>query len=236
MIELFYWTSANAQKVLIYLEESGTEHKLTPLNVTKGEQYQPDFIGISPNSRIPAIIDHAPAISDQPINIFESGAILIYLADKVGQYLSPDPLKRLETLQWLFWQVGGLGPIGGQAVHFRNYAPEPIDYALQRYGAENDRLLAVLDRRLRDRDFIAGDYSIADMACFPWVFAHARRDQIDLDALPHLKRWFEELRERPAVKRAYETMVSFAGGPVVKDHSMMDESARRILFGAHAVP
>src|SRR4051812_28761996 len=132
MIELFYWTSANAQKVLLFLEETGVDFTLTPLNVTKGEQYKPDFIAISPNSRIPAIIDHAPTISEKPVNIFESGAILIYLADKFGRHLSSDPLTRLETLQWLFWQVGGLGPMGGQVVHFRNYAPEPIEYALKR--------------------------------------------------------------------------------------------------------
>ena len=235
MIELFYWTSANAQKVLIFLEETGTEFRLTPLNVGRGEQYEPAFVKISPNSRIPAIVDHAPVIADRPVTVFESGAILIYLAEKVGAHLSADPIARLETLQWLFWQVGGLGPMGGQVVHFRNYAPEPIDYALKRYGAENDRLLAVLDRRLQGREFIAGGYSIADMACFPWIFAHARRDQIDLDALPDLKRWFLAIRDRPAVQRAYETMATFTGEPVVKNHGMMDEEARRILFGAHAV-
>ncbi|KQX23607.1 MULTISPECIES: glutathione binding-like protein [unclassified Sphingomonas] len=235
MIELFYWTSANAQKILIFLEEVGGMFTLTPLNVGRGEQYLPDFVRISPNSRIPAIVDHAPAFSDEPLAIFESGAILIYLAEKFGAHLSADPVRRMETLQWLFWQVGGLGPMGGQIVHFRNYAPEPIDYALKRYGAENERLLAVLDRRLQGRDYIAGAYSIADMACFPWIFAHARRDQIDLDALPDLKRWFLSIRERPAVERAYATMADFTGGPVVKNHAMMDDEARRILFGAHAV-
>lgn len=235
MIELFYWTSANAQKVLIFLEETGVEFRLTPLNVGKGEQYVPDFMKISPNSRLPTIIDHAPLISDEPVAIFESGAILLYLAEKYGSHLSADPLVRLETLQWLIWQVAGLGPIGGQVVHFRNYAPEPIDYALKRYGTEHDRLLAVLDRRLQGREFIAGGYSIADMACFPWIFAHARRDQIDLDAMPDLKRWFLAIRERPAVQRAYQTMFDFTGGPVVKNHGMMSEDERRILFGAHAV-
>lgn len=235
MIELFYWTSANAQKVLIFLEENGIEHKLTPLNVGKGEQYAPDFVKISPNSRLPTIVDHAPAISDKPVPVFESAAILLYLAEKYGRHLSSDPLVKLETLQWLIWQVAGLGPIGGQVVHFRNYAPEPIDYALKRYGAENDRLLAVLDSRLKGRAFIAGDYSIADMACFPWIFAHVRRDQIDLEPLPDLKRWFLAIRDRPAVQRAYETMFAFTGSPVVKNHGMMDEDERRILFGAHAV-
>lgn len=235
MIDVHYWTTPNGHKVTIFLEEAGLPYKILPVNIGKGEQFQQSFLEISPNNRIPAIVDLAPADGGAPVPAFESGAILIYLAEKVGAHLSADPIERLETLQWLFWQVGGLGPMGGQVVHFRNYAPEPIDYALKRYGAENDRLLAVLDRRLQGREFIAGGYSIADMACFPWIFAHARRDQIDLDALPDLKRWFLAIRDRPAVQRAYETMATFTGEPVVKNHGMMDEEARRILFGAHAV-
>ena len=235
MIDLYYWTSPNTQKVLILLEETGLEYRLIPVNITQGQQFDPEFVKISPNSRLPVIVDHDPGIADNPITLFESAAILIYLAERTGRFFPTDPVKRLEVLQWLFWQVGGLGPIGGQIVHFRNYAPYPVEYALERYGKENDRLLGVLDARLTRYEFVVDEYSIADMACFPWIYAHFRRDQIDLARWPAIERWFRTIRERPAALKAYEIMFDFAGGSVVKNQSMLDTNARRILFGDHAV-
>lgn len=232
MIELFYWTSMNAQKILVFLEETGLDYKLTGVNITKGEQYSPDFVRIAPNSRLPVIIDRS---SDEEVIVFESGAILMYLAEKTGRFLPVDTLKRFEVLQWLFWQVSALGPIGGQVVHFKNYAPRPIEYAIKRYETENERLLKVLDKQLEGREYIAGEYSIADMACHPWIYAHHRRGQITYDNIPNVSAWFDRLNERPAVKRAYEVWANFLKGPVVKNFSEMDENARRILFGSHAV-
>jgi GST-like protein len=235
MIDLYYWTSANAQKIVMFLEETGIDFRIVPLNVTAGEQFSPEFKKVSPNSKIPAIIDHKPAAGGEPITIFESGAILWYLAEKTGQFLFKDWRLRMETLQWLFWQVGGLGPIGGQFVHFRNYAPHPIEYALKRYGDENLRLIGVLDHQLEGKDFIVGDYSIADMACFPWIFAHNRRQQLDFSPFPNLDRWFQAIRDRPATGRAYDWMTKVQGGPVPKDHGGLTPEARKILFGEHAL-
>jgi GST-like protein len=235
MIDLYYWTSANAQKVAMFLEETGTDYRVVPLNVSEGEQYSPEFVKIAPNSKIPVIVDHDPVDGGEPIRVFESGAILLYLAEKTGRFLPQDLRSRIEILQWLFWQVGGLGPIGGQAVHFRNYAPYPIEYALKRYGNENDRLLGVLNGQLAGRPFILGEYSIADMACFPWVYSHNRRQQIDFSPLPELKRWFDSINDRPATERAYALMMKVAGGYVVKNQGDMTVEARRILFGEHAV-
>lgn len=235
MIDLFYYMSPNVQKVLLFLEETGLEYRLLVTDVTKGEQYAEAFSAVSPNNRLPAIVDHAPAVGKGPLKLFESGAILHYLAEKTGRFLSPDPVARVHSLQWLFWQVGGLGPIGGQLVHFRNYAPRAFDYPIARFAAEHGRLLGVMDRVLGGQEYLVGEYSIADMACAPWLFAHDRRGQLDLSGLPNLTRWYGAVRSRPAFSRAYTIMGEVAGKPVTQDRSTLDEAARRILFGDHAV-
>ena len=231
MIELFFYMSPNVQKILLFLEESGLDYRLTVIDITKGEQYAEPFIATFPNSRLPAIIDHAPAIGGDPLSVFESGAILVYLAEKCGRFLAADPAGRVRTLQWLFWQVGGLGPTGGQLVHFRNYAPQKLDYPIARFGAEHRRLLGVLDKVLADQRFISGDYSIADMSCAPWLYAHDRREQLDLAGLPYVARWYTEMRGRPAFGRAYDVLADIAGGVYVENRLMLDAPARRILFG-----
>ena len=203
MIELHYWPTSNGQKVAIFLEESGIAYEPKPVNISKGEQFRPEFLAISPNNRIPAIVDRAPADGGAPLSVFESGAILQYLAEKTGQFLSPAPRVRTLTLQWLFWQMGGLGPMAGQANHFSRMAPEKIPYAIERYVAETARLYGVLDKQLAKSEYIAGDYSIADMACYPWVVNHEWQNQ-NLDDFPNIKRWFEAIRARPAVKVAYD--------------------------------
>lgn len=228
MIDLYYWTTPNGHKVTLFLEESGLPYRIVPINIGKGEQFQPDFLRIAPNNRIPAIVDTVPADGGEPISIFESGAILVYLAEKTGQFLSSDPRTRITTLQWLFWQMGGLGPMAGQNHHFVQYAPEPLPYAIERYVKETARLYAVLDKQLNDRDFIAGaDYSIADMACYPWIVPHERQGQ-RLEDFPNLKRWFESIRQRPATLRAYALAESINKAPTVDDES------RKILFGQDA--
>ncbi len=235
MIELFYYMSPNVQKVLLFLEEAELNYKIKVVNVTKGEQYSDEFLLVSANNRLPAIIDHTPLDGGDPLSLFESGAILLYLSEKYGKFIAPDTARRARTLQWLFWQVGGLGPIGGQLVHFRNYAPREIDYAITRFGVEHLRLLGVLDKVLADQPYLVGDYSIADMACAPWLYAHDRRGQLDLDAFPNLARWYATVRNRPAFVRAYEILAEVAGGTYVSNRGMLDKEARRILFGAHAV-
>jgi GST-like protein len=203
MIELHYWPTSNGNKVAIFLEESGLAYEPRPVNIGKNEQFAPDFLKIAPNNRIPAILDRAPADGGAPASVFESGAILLYLAEKTGKFLSSDPRARITTLEWLFWQMGGLGPMAGQANHFRRAAPEQVPYAIKRYVDETGRLYGVLDRRLEGRDFIAGDYSIADMACYPWIVNHEWQEQTLAD-FPNVKRWFESIQARPAVKLAYE--------------------------------
>jgi len=228
MIDLYYWTTPNGHKITLFLEESGLPYRILPINIGKGEQFQPDFLRIAPNNRIPAIVDTDPAGGGEPISVFESGAILLYLAEKSGRFLSADPRVRIDTLQWLFWQMGGLGPMAGQNHHFVQYAPESLPYAIERYVKETARLYAVLDKRLADRDFIAGpDYSIADMACYPWVVPHARQRQ-NLDDFPNLKRWFEAIQQRPATQRAYALAANINTAPSVSDES------RQILFGQDA--
>jgi GSH-dependent disulfide-bond oxidoreductase len=228
MIDLYYWTTPNGHKITLFLEETGLPYRIAPINIGKGEQFQPDFLQIAPNNRIPAIVDNAPAGGGEPISIFESGAILLYLAEKSGQYLSADPRVRIDTLQWLFWQMGGLGPMAGQNHHFTQYAPETIPYAVDRYVKETARLYAVLNKHLADRDFIAGpDYSIADMACYPWIVPHERQRQ-NLADFPHLARWFEAIRQRPATVRAYALAEQINKAPVV------DEAAKKLLFGQDA--
>ena len=227
MIDLYYWTTPNGHKVTLFLEETGLPHRIVPINIGKGEQFAPDFLKIAPNNRIPAMVDHAPADGGTPISLFESGAILLYLADKTGRFIARDLRARNETLQWLFWQMGGLGPMAGQNHHFTQYAPQPIPYAIERYTKETARLYAVLDKRLADREFVAGDYSIADMACYPWIVPHRKQGQ-NLDDFPHLKRWFGAIRERPATQRAYALVESINPAPVV------DEAAKKVLFGQDA--
>jgi GSH-dependent disulfide-bond oxidoreductase len=177
MIDLYYWTTPNGHKITMFLEEAGLPYKIVPVNISKGEQFEPAFLDISPNNRMPAIVDHAPVGQKAPISVFESGAILLYLAEKSGKFTPKDLPGRVEVLQWLFWQMGGLGPMAGQNHHFSQYAPEKIPYAIDRYVRETARLYAVLNKRLADREFVAGDYSIADMAAYPWVVPHTRQGQ-----------------------------------------------------------
>ncbi len=201
-IELYYWPTPNGHKITIFLEEAGLDYQIFPINIQAGDQFKPDFLKIAPNNRMPAIIDRAPTDGGAPISIFESGAILQYLAEKTGKFIPTDLRQRKTVMEWLFWQVGGLGPMAGQNHHFVQYAPEKIPYAIERYVKETARLYGVLERQLTDRDYLAGDYSIADMACYPWIVPHAKQQQ-NLADFPHLHRWFDLLHERAAVKRAY---------------------------------
>jgi GSH-dependent disulfide-bond oxidoreductase len=227
MIEFRYWTTPNGHKITIFLEEAGLPYKIVPVDIRAGDQFQPAFLEISPNNRIPAIIDHEPSQGDSPVSVFESGAILLYLAEKTGKFISYDLRERVEAIQWLFWQMGGLGPMAGQNHHFAQYAPEKIPYAIDRYVNETNRLYGVLNRRLSDRPYVAGEYSIADMAAYPWIVPHERQRQ-KLKDFPHLQRWFENIRERPAVRRAYAVADRINTKPTVDDES------RKILFGQAA--
>lgn len=229
MIDLYYWTTPNGHKITLFLEETGLQYKLIPVNIGKGDQFKPEFLKIAPNNRIPAMVDHDPSGGGEPISVFESGAMLLYLAEKTGRFLPKDLRGRTEVLQWLFWQMGGLGPMAGQNHHFNGYAPEKIQYAIDRYVGETGRLYGVLNKRLADREFVAGgDYSIADMACYPWIVSHEKQSQ-DLADFPHLKRWFDTIAQRPATIRAYEVAKTINSAPTVHD-----EEARRILFGQNA--
>jgi GST-like protein len=203
MIDLYYWTTPNGHKITIFLEEAGLAYRIKPVNIGKGEQFVRAFLEISPNNRIPAIVDHEAADGGKPVQLFESGAILLYLADKARRFIPSDLRGRAETLQWLFWQMGNLGPMAGQNNHFSNYAVEKLPYAIDRYRNEVNRLYGVLNRRLAARPCVAGDYSIADMAIYPWIVPYERQGQ-KLEDFPHLKRWFESVRSRPAVARAYD--------------------------------
>lgn len=227
MIDLYFWTTPNGYKVLMFLEETGIAHRLVPINISKGEQFAAEFLKVSPNNRIPAIVDQAPAEGGAPISVFESGAILLYLAEKTGRFVPADLRGRVEVLQWLFWQMGGLGPMAGQNHHFALYAPEKIPYAIKRYVDETNRLYGVLDKRLADREYVAGEYSIADMACYPWIVPWKRQGQ-NLDDFPHVRRWFEAIRARPATQRAYER------GKAINDTRVVTEEAAKVLFGQTA--
>ncbi len=207
MIDLHYWPTPNGFKITIMLEECGLPYKIVPVNIGTGEQFKPEFLKISPNNRMPAIVDHEPPGGGAPVSVFESGAILQYLAEKAGKFLPKDLRGKYEVLQWVNWQMGGLGPMAGQANHFNMYAPqfnppEALKYGQDRYSNEVNRLFGVLNKRLADRPYVAGDYSIADMAIWPWVVGFKNFGQ-KLEDFPHLKRWFETIRERPATKRAY---------------------------------
>jgi GST-like protein len=229
MIDLYYWTTPNGHKITMFLEEAGLPYKIFPINIGKGEQFKPEFLKIAPNNRIPAMIDHAPADGGEPISVFESGAILLYLGEKTGKFVATDLRKRVQTLEWLFWQMAGLGPMAGQNHHFTQYAPEKVPYAINRYVNETARLYAVLDKRLKGREFIVDDYSIADMACYPWVVSHERQQQ-NLDDFPEVKRWFTAIRNRPATIRAYERAkeITAAASPV------SEEERRKVLFSQTA--
>lgn len=203
MIELHFWPTPNGHKITIFLEEAELPYTLVPVNIGRGEQFRPEFLAIAPNNRMPAIVDRDPVDGGAPISVFESGAILSYLAQKTGRFLSSDLRQRVQTLEWLFWQVGGLGPMAGQNGHFSVYAPEKIPYAIDRYVKETNRLYGVMNTRLGKQEFLAGEYSIADMACYPWIVPFKAQGQ-NLDDFPNLRRWFDAIRARPAVVRAYE--------------------------------
>ncbi len=228
MIDLHFWPTPNGHKITMFLEEAGLDYRIVPVNIGKGEQFRPEFLAISPNNRMPAIVDHAPADGGEPLSVFESGAILVYLADKIGRFLPTEVRPRKTVLEWLFWQVGGLGPMAGQNHHFVQYAPEKLPYAIDRYVNETNRLYGVLDRRLRGRAFIAGEaYTIADMACYPWIVPWKKQMQT-LDDFPDLRRWFDAVRARPATLRAYEK------GQAISDQPVVDEDSRKLLFGQRA--
>ncbi|RYZ65129.1 MAG: thiol:disulfide oxidoreductase [Proteobacteria bacterium] len=230
MIDLYYWTTPNGHKVTMFLEEASLPYKIVPVNISVGEQFEPDFLTIAPNNRIPAIVDRAPeASTSKPVSLFESGAILLYLADKTKKFIPQSTEGRAETLQWLFWQMAGLGPMAGQNHHFVQYAPEKIPYAITRYVNETNRLYGVLNKRLADREFVAGsEYTIADMAIYPWIVPHEKQKQ-NLADFPHLKNWFEKIKARPATVRAYELAKTINTTP-----SVSDDRAKAILFGQTA--
>jgi GST-like protein len=227
MIDLYYWTTPNGHKITVFLEEVGLPYNIIPINIGAGDQFKPEFLKISPNNRIPAIVDHEPTGGGEPISVFESGAILLYLAEKTEKLIPQNLRGRVEVLQWLFWQMGGLGPMAGQNHHFSQYASAKIEYAINRYVNETARLYAVLDKRLADREFVAGDYSIADIAAYPWIVPHERQSQ-NLDNFPNLKRWFEAIQARPAVIRAYEKAEAF------KNQALDIEKSRNVLFNQSA--
>ena len=227
MIDLYYWTTPNGHKVTLFLEEAGLEYRLKPVNISKGEQFDPAFLKISPNNKIPALVDHAPADGGKPISVFESGAMLLYLAGKTGQFIPKDLRGQVETLEWLMWQMGGLGPMAGQNHHFAHYAPEKLPYAIDRYVKETSRLYGVLNKRLGGRDFIMGkQYTIADMAAYPWIIAE--RQGQNMDDFPNLKRWHNAIRSRPATVRAYDRAKEVNPTPRTGAPS---DAERKILFG-----
>jgi GST-like protein len=228
MIDLHSWPTPNGHKITLFLEEAGLPYRIFPVNIGKGEQFEPDFLRIAPNNRMPAIVDDEPADGGEPVSIFESGAILLYLAEKTGRFGGERLRGRVETTQWLMWQMGGLGPMLGQNHHFSRYAPEKIPYAIDRYVKETSRLYGVLDRRLEGREFITGTYSIADMACYPWIVPYEAQGQ-RLEDFPNVQRWFEAIRARPATERAYAKGVEIQAQP-----PKMTDEQRRILFGQPA--
>lgn len=227
MIDLYYWPTPNGHKITLFLEEAGLDYRIIPVDISAGDQFKPDFLAFSPNNRMPAIIDTTPADGRAPVTVFESGAILVYLADKTGRFLPSQMRPRNLVLEWLFWQVGGLGPMAGQNHHFAVYAPEKLPYAISRYVNETNRLYGVLDRRLADREFLADDYSIADMAAYPWIVPHERQGQ-KLEDTPNLKRWFDTIKARPATIAAYARGEPFSSRPTVT------EEGKKLLFGQTA--
>ncbi|HET6376335.1 MAG TPA: glutathione binding-like protein [Methylocella sp.] len=228
MIDLYYWPTPNGHKITLFLEEADLAYRIIPVNLNRGEQFEPELLAASPNNRIPAIVDHAPEDRGPPLPVFESGAILLYLAEKTGKFLPPDRRGRIEALQWLFWQAAGLGPMAGQNHHFKHFAPEKLPYAIERYENETGRLYAVLNKRLTGRAFIAGDYSIADMAAYPWIVPHGKQGQ-NLEDFPNLKRWLLAIAARPAAQRAYAK-----AGEIPDSAIAVTGESRRILFAQSA--
>jgi GSH-dependent disulfide-bond oxidoreductase len=228
MIDLYYWPTPNGQKIRLFLEESGLPHRIIPVDIGKGDQFKPEFLTISPNNKMPAIVDHAPTMGGPPLALFESGAILLYLAEKSGRFMPVDEREYFVALQWLFWQVAGLGPMAGQAGHFRVYAPEPVPYGIDRYTREVSRLYGVLDRHLAAREFVAGSaYSIADIAIYPWIVPFEAHGQ-DLAAFPNLARWFAAIQARPATVRVFEeASTAYSSKPLTDEE-------RKVLFGQSA--
>ncbi len=227
MIDLYYWTTPNGHKITMFLEEAGLPYNIFPINIGSGDQFKPEFLKIAPNNRIPAIIDREPTVGGEPISVFESGAILLYLAEKTNKLIPTDVRDRVAALEWLFWQMGGLGPMAGQNHHFNRYAPEKIPYAIDRYVNETGRLYGVLNKRLESREFVAGSYSIADIASYPWITGYELQGQ-NLDNFPHLKRWFEAIKARPSTIRAYEKAEEF------KNQPLDIEKSRQLLFNQSA--
>jgi GSH-dependent disulfide-bond oxidoreductase len=229
MIELYYWPTPNGHKITLFLEEAGLDYRIHPVDISAGDQFKPEFLTFSPNNRMPAIIDTAPADGGEPITVFESGAILLYLAEKTGQFLPTDVRGKKAVTEWLMWQMGGLGPMAGQNHHFGVYAPEKLSYAITRYVNETNRLYGVLNRQLEGREFITGDeYSIADMAAYPWVVPWQRQQQ-NLDDFPNVKRWLNAIAVRPATVRAYAR-----GETVSQNRTTVTEEGKKILFGQTA--
>jgi GST-like protein len=225
MIDLYYWPTPNGQKVSIFLEETGLPYKVVPVNIGKGEQFEPSFLQISPNNKMPAMVDHEGP-DGKPISVFESGAMLIYLAEKTGKFMPREPRGRVQVLEWIMFQMGTVGPMLGQANHFRNYAPEKLQYAIDRYTNESKRIFNVMDRRLGTHEYLAGDYSIADMACWPWIIT--RKKGGEYDEFTNLMRWADAIGERPAVKRGMAVLMDV----VQRGGAGMDAKAKEILFGA----
>ena len=225
-IDLYYWPTPNGWKITIFLEEVGLPYDVKYVNIGKGEQFEPAFLEISPNNRMPAIVD-PDGPGGEPISIFESGAILQYLGRKTGQFYPSDERARVAVEEWLMWQMGGLGPMLGQNHHFRNYAPEKIPYAIKRYEDEASRLYGVLDKRLKGRDYVAGDYSIADMAIFSWTRGHERQG-IDKADFPDFARWLDVIAARPAVQKAVKV------GEEMRMNLADDKEAQKVLFGQRA--
>ena len=223
MIDLYYWPTPNGHKITIFLEEASLPYRIVPVNIGTGEQFGEEFLRISPNNKIPALVDDDPAGGGEALSIFESGAILQYLALKTGRFFPEAVNERFDVLQWLYWQVGHLGPMLGQNHHFSRYAPEKIDYAIDRYRRESERLYGILDEQLEGRDFITGEYSIADMACYPWILPE--QQDMDIEAFPNVESWRANIGKRPAVERAYEK------GRAVSDSQTVSESSREVLFG-----
>ena len=225
MIDLYYWPTPNGWKISIMLEECGLDYTMIPVDIGRGDQFKPEFLAISPNNRMPAIVDHD--VEGEPVSVFESGAILMYLAEKTGRFLPAGPRARFEVMQWVFWQVGGLGPMAGQLGHFTNYAPEKIEYARKRYGDEYNRLLGIIEKQLASRDYLCGDYSIADMASWPWVVVHERLRQ-SLNEFPRVSAWDERMKARPAVAVGKDL------GKEMRRPLEKDDEARKMLFGQTA--
>jgi GSH-dependent disulfide-bond oxidoreductase len=228
MIDLYFAATPNGLKAKLFLEEAQLPYRVMPVRLSKGEQFKPEFLAVSPNNKIPAIIDHDPVGTDKPIQMFESGAILLYLAEKIGRFIPKDIQGRTQVLEWLFWQMAGLGPMAGQIGHFNVFAPEKVPYAIERYTREVARLYGVLNQRLAGRSFIVDDLSIADIACYPWIVPHEAHGQ-KLDDFPHLKRWFETMAARPATVRTYEGVEN-----VYTPKHALTEEERRVLFGQSA--